>query len=98
MKATTNATTNTPVLATATCPPSSCVRFFLGIASIYDNITYGLEKGEFTEEDVYTAAKQACAHDFIAEFAGEIYPRSAKEVRVPMAVMGVIMVVAVMDL
>ena len=39
--------------------------------SIYDNITYGLEKGEFSEEDVYTAAKQACAHDFITDFAGE---------------------------
>ena len=39
--------------------------------SIYDNITYGLEEGEFTEEDVYTAAKQACAHDFISGFAGK---------------------------
>lgn len=38
--------------------------------SIYDNITYGLEEGEFTEEDVYTAAKQACAHEFITGFAG----------------------------
>eukprot|EP00903_Cladosiphon_okamuranus_P007814 g7560.t1 len=37
--------------------------------SIYENITYGLEEGEFTEEDVYTAAKQACAHDFIIDFA-----------------------------
>ncbi|CAN0497770.1 unnamed protein product, partial [Laminaria digitata] len=36
--------------------------------SIYDNITYGLEEGEFTEEDVYTAAKQACAHEFISGF------------------------------
>eukprot|EP00903_Cladosiphon_okamuranus_P007815 g7561.t1 len=37
--------------------------------SIYENITYGLEEGEFTEEDVYTAARQACAHDFIIGFA-----------------------------
>lgn len=43
----------------------TCVR------SIYENITYGLEEGEFTEEDVYAAAKQACAHDFISGFAGE---------------------------
>lgn len=39
-------------------------------SSIYENITYGLEEGEFTEEDVYTASKQACAHDFITGFAG----------------------------
>ena len=40
-------------------------------SSIYENITYGLEEGEFTEEDVYTSARQACAHDFISGFAGE---------------------------
>ena len=40
--------------------------------SIYENITYGLEEEEFTEEDVYTAARQACAHDFIVGFAGAI--------------------------
>lgn len=39
--------------------------------SIYDNITYGLEEGEFSEEDVYDAARMACAHTFITEFAGK---------------------------
>ncbi|CAN0280756.1 unnamed protein product, partial [Scytosiphon promiscuus] len=36
--------------------------------SIYENITYGLEEAEYSEEDVYTAARQACAHDFISDF------------------------------
>ena len=36
--------------------------------SVYDNITYGLDKDEFTREDVVAAAKAANAHDFIVEF------------------------------
>ncbi|CAB1110551.1 ABC [Ectocarpus sp. CCAP 1310/34] len=43
--------------------------------SIYDNITYGLEEGEFTKEEVYAAAKQACAHDFISDFADGYHTR-----------------------
>lgn len=49
-------------------PPTLAV--LLGHVSIYENITYGLEEGEFTEEDVYTASRQACAHEFITGFAG----------------------------
>jgi len=35
--------------------------------SMRDNITYGLEEGEFTDADVERAATLACAHDFIME-------------------------------
>lgn len=51
---------------------------WLVLGSIYENITYGLEEGEYTEEDVYAAARQACAHDFISGFAGESTVRGTR--------------------
>jgi ATP-binding cassette subfamily B protein len=36
--------------------------------TIEENITYGLEPGSWTREDVIQAAKNACAHDFIKSF------------------------------
>jgi ABC-type multidrug transport system fused ATPase/permease subunit len=36
--------------------------------TIEDNITYGMEPGSWTREDVIQAAKSACAHDFIKSF------------------------------
>ena len=35
--------------------------------SVEENIAYGLSKDEYTMDDVVTAAKQACAHEFIVE-------------------------------
>ena len=36
--------------------------------TIEENITYGLEPGSWTRDDVINAAKNACAHDFIKAF------------------------------
>lgn len=36
--------------------------------TIEENITYGLEPGSWTREEVIEAAKSACAHDFIKQF------------------------------
>lgn len=35
--------------------------------TIEENIAYGLNKEDYTMEDIVHAAKQACAHDFICE-------------------------------
>jgi ABC-type multidrug transport system fused ATPase/permease subunit len=36
--------------------------------TIEENITYGIEPGSWTREDVIAAAKDACAHEFIKSF------------------------------
>ena len=35
--------------------------------SVEENIAYGLDKNEYTMDDIIHAAKQACAHEFIVE-------------------------------
>ena len=35
--------------------------------TLEENITYGVEKHEYTIQDVYTAAKDANAYDFIMD-------------------------------
>lgn len=37
--------------------------------TIEENITYGMEPGTWTQESVISAAKKACAHDFIKGFS-----------------------------
>lgn len=36
--------------------------------TIEENITYGMDSGTWSREEVIAAAKQACAHDFIKQF------------------------------
>lgn len=62
------------------------VNYNVGMAlSIYENLTYGLEEADYTEDTVIDAAKKACAHDFIESFPIAVCLRFGKSARRPVS-------------